>query len=95
MTYMIGIGHLAHVVAGSVEAFYTVFIGALSLWAALSGFVIPALIGNVLGGVAMVSALHHAQIRFDANYSRENPGVVEAECSKTGLLENRPFPGVS
>ena len=95
MTYMIGIGHLAHVIAGSVEAFYAVFIGTLSLGAALSGFIIPALIGNVLGGVALVSALHHAQIRFDANHGEDGSDVVEAECQTTGYLENRPFPGVT
>jgi formate/nitrite transporter FocA (FNT family) len=49
-------------VAGSVEVLYLVMIGAKSWISALSGYMLPTLIGNVLGGVALVSALNHAQV---------------------------------
>ncbi|MDB5324953.1 MAG: transporter [Phycisphaerales bacterium] len=61
LTYLIGISHFSHVVAGSTEAFYLAWIGEIAWTSALSGFVLPALIGNVIGGVALVAALNYAQ----------------------------------
>jgi formate/nitrite transporter FocA (FNT family) len=62
MTYIVGLAGLTHIVAGSVEILYLVMIGAKSWISALSGYMLPTLIGNVLGGVALVSALNHAQV---------------------------------
>jgi formate-nitrite transporter family protein len=61
LTYVIGLGDLTHVVAGSVESQYLVWKGAISWWHAIGGYTMPALIGNVLGGVSMVAAVNHAQ----------------------------------
>jgi formate/nitrite transporter FocA (FNT family) len=36
--------------------------GAKSWISAVGGYMIPTLIGNTLGGVALVSALNHAQV---------------------------------
>lgn len=65
LTYIIGIGDLSHVVAGSVEAFYAVVTGAVTLPHALASFTLPVLLGNLVGGGALVGALHHAQIEAD------------------------------
>jgi len=62
LTYIVGLAGLTHVVAGSVEVLFLVMTGAKSWFAFLGGYMIPTLIGNVLGGVAMVSALNHAQV---------------------------------
>ena len=62
MTYIVGLAGLTHIVAGSVEVLYLVMIGSKSWISALSGYMLPTLIGNVLGGVALVSALNHAQV---------------------------------
>jgi formate/nitrite transporter FocA (FNT family) len=62
LTYMVGIAGLTHVVAGSVEVLFLVMTGAKSYLAYWTGYLIPALIGNILGGVALVSALNHAQV---------------------------------
>ncbi|MBV9773598.1 MAG: formate/nitrite transporter family protein [Gemmatimonadetes bacterium] len=61
VTWLVGVGHFSHVVAGSVEAFYLAATGEESWGGALGGFVLPALLGNVLGGTALVAALNHAQ----------------------------------
>ena len=53
---------LTHVVAGSVEVLFLVMTGAKSWFAFAGGYMLPTLIGNVLGGVALVSALNHAQV---------------------------------
>ena len=52
---------VAHVVAGAVEAFYLAALGEQGWGEALGGFVLPALIGNVIGGTGLVAALNHAQ----------------------------------
>jgi formate-nitrite transporter family protein len=62
LTYVVGLAGLTHVVAGSVEILYLVMIGERSWWAYLGGYMLPTLIGNSIGGVALVSALNHAQV---------------------------------
>jgi formate/nitrite transporter FocA (FNT family) len=62
LTYVVGLAGLTHIVAGSVEILYLVVIGERSWWAYLGGYMLPTLIGNIIGGVALVSALNHAQV---------------------------------
>lgn len=62
MTYIVGLAGLTHIVAGSVEVLFLVMTGAKSWISAVGGYMLPTLIGNVLGGVALVSALNHAQV---------------------------------
>ena len=61
MTYLIGLGGFAHVIAGASEVFYAAIRGEASWRAALLGFLLPTLVGNILGGVTLVTALNHAQ----------------------------------
>ncbi len=62
LTYIVGIGHFSHVIAGSVEAAYGVFRGDVSGTAYLWNFLLPTLVGNTIGGVAMVALLNHAPL---------------------------------
>jgi len=62
LTYVVGLAGLTHVIAGSVEFLYLVMAGVRSWWAYLDSYMLPTLIGNILGGVALVSALNHAQV---------------------------------
>ena len=62
LTYVVGVGHFSHVIAGSVEVFTLAAAGKVSWAAALGGFTLPALLGNILGGVPLVAALNHAQV---------------------------------
>lgn len=61
LAYVIGIGHFPHVIAGSVDSFYLVVTRQMGLAGAFYRFVIPTLVGNVIGGVSLVAALAHAQ----------------------------------
>ncbi|HEX2205640.1 MAG TPA: formate/nitrite transporter family protein [Longimicrobium sp.] len=62
MTWLVAVGDFSHVVAGAVEAFYLVARGELGFGESLGRFVVPALLGNVIGGVTLVAALNHAQV---------------------------------
>lgn len=61
LTYLVGIGGFPHIIAGSTEAFYAVLTGTVSLSTAIGEFILPTLIGNIIGGVAMVAVLNYAQ----------------------------------
>jgi len=62
ITALIGLGELSHVIAGSVETLYVVVTG-IAPWGAYFGkFLIPALLGNIIGGVSLVALLNHAQV---------------------------------
>jgi formate/nitrite transporter FocA (FNT family) len=63
LTYIIGLGGMSHVVAGSTELFILVAKGELSLSMAFGGGILPALAGNVLGGTGIFAALTYAQVR--------------------------------
>ncbi len=62
LTYVVGLAGLTHIIAGSVEVLFLVAKGELSWWACLGGYMTPTLLGNILGGTALVSALNHAQV---------------------------------
>jgi formate/nitrite transporter FocA (FNT family) len=62
MTYVVALGSFTHVVAGSVDVLYVVWTGNANWWSYLGNYLAPALLGNSLGGVALVSALNHAQV---------------------------------
>ena len=62
LTYIVSLAGLTHVIAGSVEVIYLVLLGDRSWFSFFSGYMLPTLIGNILGGVALVSVVNHAQV---------------------------------
>jgi len=66
VTYVVGLGSLAHIIAGSVEAFYGAFAGSAHWLPVITHFLVPTLLGNIIGGVTLVSALNKAQVDFSA-----------------------------
>ena len=67
VTYIVGVAHFSHVIAGAVEVFTLVAMGEANWGEALGGFVVPALLGNIVGGLALVAALIYAQVRAAKN----------------------------
>jgi formate-nitrite transporter family protein len=51
-----------HSIAGSVDAFYRAAIGDAPLDAMLGDFVVPAVLGNAVGGVVLVALLNFGQV---------------------------------
>ena len=62
LTYVVGLAGVH--VAGSVEILYLVMIGERSWWAYFAMYMLPTLIGNSIGGVALVSALNRTTPRL-------------------------------
>jgi formate/nitrite transporter FocA (FNT family) len=62
ITYLVALGGFAHIIAGSVDVLYLVNIGAISWLTFFVGFMLPTLIGNIIGGVSLVAALNFAQV---------------------------------
>ena len=70
MTWLVGVGEFSHIIAGAAEVFYLVVTGALGFGDSLARFVAPTLLGNVIGGVTLVSALNHAQVTAGGGKNR-------------------------
>ncbi len=54
--------HFRHSIAGAVEAFYRAITGTAGWAEMLGGFIVPALIGNAVGGVLLVALFNYAQV---------------------------------
>jgi formate/nitrite transporter FocA (FNT family) len=63
VTWLIAVGEFSHVIAGSAEAAFAAMQGAVGWDDYLLGFLLPALIGNSVGGVVFVAVLNHAQVK--------------------------------
>jgi formate-nitrite transporter family protein len=62
MTYLISVGGFTHIVAGSVEGFLLLTNGEVTVWHLLTGFTLPVLLGNIIGGTALFAVLSYAQV---------------------------------
>jgi formate/nitrite transporter FocA (FNT family) len=62
ITYLVGISGFNHIIAGSTTMFFLVFSHSISWGTYTTQFFIPTLLGNVIGGLALVAALGHAQV---------------------------------
>jgi formate/nitrite transporter FocA (FNT family) len=70
ITYIVALGGFSHIIAGSVDVLYLVLSGEKGFFSYLIGFLVPVLLGNVVGGSALVAMLNHAQVH------REVPAAV-------------------
>jgi len=62
LTYLIGVSGFNHIIAGSTTMFFLVMTNVISWKAYAVQFFLPTLLGNVMGGLALVAALGHAQV---------------------------------
>lgn len=63
LTYFIALGGFAHVVAGSGEAWLLAFSGETTFAHAMFAIILPALLGNIIGGTGLFAVLAHAQVK--------------------------------
>ncbi|WP_250437271.1 formate/nitrite transporter family protein [Caballeronia sp. ATUFL_F2_KS9A] len=62
VTYTVGVSKLTHVIASSAEAAYAVMTHAASIGDYFGVFLLPTLLGNMIGGISMVAIVNHAAI---------------------------------
>ncbi len=62
LTYVVGLADLTHIVAGAVEVLFLPAVGARSWIAVAWGYLLPTLLGNIIGGVSLTAAVNHAQV---------------------------------
>jgi formate/nitrite transporter FocA (FNT family) len=85
LTYLVSLGGLAHIIAGSVDVLYLVNTGAISWLTYFVGFMFPTLIGNIIGGTSLVAALNFAQVATETVGSEySNATVVRGENGVQG-----------
>lgn len=64
-TAPIALLNFRHSIVGSVEAFYRVADGTASLGQMIGQFIVPAVIGNTIGGVVLVALFNYAQVHHE------------------------------
>ncbi len=70
LTYIVALGGFDHIIAGSVDVAYLAWMGGTS-WGMFWGkFFLPTLIGNILGGTALVAFLNYAQVAAETVMDR-------------------------
>jgi len=72
ITYVVAIGGFSHSVVGAVEAWLLLFVGETGVVQTLGGLMLPAILGNLLGGAGLFALLAHAQVRGEMNGRDEN-----------------------
>jgi formate/nitrite transporter FocA (FNT family) len=73
ITYVIGLSGFAHIIAGSVATFVDVVVGVASWSTFLGKFFVPTLLGNIVGGVALVAVVSYAQIASEKRLTGARP----------------------
>lgn len=68
--YLLALGEFAHVIVGSVEVGVLVLAGEMNIIEGVFGFIVPALIGNMVGGTVLFALLAYAQIRDETRQAK-------------------------
>ena len=63
VTWLIAAAEFSHVIAGSIETAFAAIRGEIGWDQYAIGFLVPALVGNSIGGVVFVALLNHAQVK--------------------------------
>ena len=77
LTFIVGAGHFSHCIASSAEIIAAIMSGHLHFSNYL-GWLLPATLGNIIGGVFMVSVLNYGQVRI----GHEKEEAEANECSE-------------
>ena len=62
LSYTVALCQFPHVIAGSVEGSFAVFAGHASVSDYLARFLLPTLVGNIVGGSLLTALLNHAPV---------------------------------
>jgi formate/nitrite transporter FocA (FNT family) len=62
LVFLIPVGELVHCIAGATEVLISVFAGETSWTEFLFHFLVPATLGNTIGGIVLVTLLNYGQV---------------------------------
>lgn len=62
ITFIVRAARLTHIISGSVVTLFLVIKGIIPFSTYLTAFMVPTLIGNIIGGVVFVTLINHAQV---------------------------------
>jgi formate/nitrite transporter FocA (FNT family) len=62
LTWLVGAAEFSHIVAGAVDTFALAWTGEATWPEVFGRFIVPTLLGNIIGGVTLVAGLNHAQV---------------------------------
>lgn len=84
LSYVVGLAGLSHIIAGAIETLYLVVQGEAAWTEWITRWMLPTLLGNTLGGVALVAALNHAQavVGSDVDMARDPAEILDEESEK-------------
>ena len=78
LTFVVGLGNFAHCIAGSGEVFAAIMTRQAP-WSSFIAWFVPAVLGNICGGVGMVTLLEYGQV-IVGEPPESSPGIdPEAE----------------
>ena len=66
ITYVIAIAGFSHSIVGADETFLLLFTGKVDAARAFFGLLIPAILGNLVGGAGLFTLLAHGQVQGEA-----------------------------
>lgn len=97
ITYVVALAQLSHIIAGSAEAAYDVLSGAATLYDYALRFFAPTILGNMAGGIVMVSVLNHGSIAPEIEERLNDSGNNERRIAylRATLTAGKPKAGRS
>jgi formate/nitrite transporter FocA (FNT family) len=83
LAFVVGLGNFAHCIAASGEVFAAILTGRAP-WIAFPTWFLPAVAGNICGGVGMVTLLEYGQVIYggDANAEAIAPPIKEEKLAE-------------
>jgi formate/nitrite transporter FocA (FNT family) len=77
MTFILGLGSFAHCVANSGEILSSAISGAIS-FGSYGSWLVAATLGNIAGGVVMVSLLNYGQVHIGTDSAKADSDLRRA-----------------
>ena len=83
LTFLVGLGDFAHCIATSGEVLAAVLTGHLG-WTAYPHWFWAAVLGNICGGVGMVTLIEYGQVIYGGDAESRKSGLLEAKDLEAG-----------
>lgn len=86
LTFVVGLGNFAHCVATSGEIFVAI-LSHHGPWSLYAHWFPPAVLGNICGGIGMVTLLEYGQVIVGGDASSRNPGADDSKPAQEPASE--------